>query len=332
MASNTPDHSNMPENTKGIPTSEPNTNIIETMNLNELGVGSDRSAGLPDSWKIESDPLAASLEPPSLGNETEESQATYSRKDDGDRFNIKLDIFEGPLELLLHLIREHKLDIYDIPIAFITDQYLKHLEVMKLLNINIASDYLVMASWLVYVKSRTLLPQQEDEEENEEDAEALQLELQRQLLEYQKFKGISQILREAEDVQSAIFPRGGNGDGIMLNPDDLENSPPLEVTVFDLISAIQKMIEEAGEEGIHLVEVDELEVADRQTHVLGMLENAGPEGVEFKSLFEGDGPKKLLIVVTLLAILELVRLSLIIATQSAIFGEIRIHKAVKDDE
>lgn len=321
----------MPENTKGLSTSEPNIAPIETVNLNDLGVGSDRSAGLPDSWEIDSDPLVASLEPQALDNEAEESQAAYTRKDNSDRFNIKLDIFEGPLELLLHLIREHKLDIYDIPIAFITEQYLKHLEVMKLLNINIASDYLVTASWLVYVKSRTLLPQQEGEEENEEDAEALRLELQRQLLEYQKFKGISRVFREAEEVQSAIFPRGGNGDGIMLNPEDLENPPPLEVTVFDLISAIQKMIEEAGEEGIHLVEVDELEVTDRQTHVLDMLENAGSEGVEFKNLFEGNGPKRLLIVVTLLAILELVRLSLIIATQSAIYGEIRIHKAVKDD-
>jgi segregation and condensation protein A len=297
-----------------------------------LGVGSDRSAGSPDSWEIDSNPLVAALEPQALGNEAEESQSTYTRKDDNDRFNIKLDIFEGPLELLLHLIREHRLDIYDIPIAFITEQYLKHIEMMKLLNINIASDYLVMASWLVYIKSRTLLPQQGGEEEIEEDAEALRLELQRQLLEYQKFKGISHLFREAEEVQAGIYPRGGNGDGIMSSPEELENPPSLEVTVFDLISAIQKMIEEAGEEGIHLVEVDELEVADRQTHVLDMLENAEPEGVEFKSLFEGNGPKRLLIVVTFLAILELVRLSLIIATQSAIYGEIQIHKAVKDDE
>ena len=332
MASAAPEHSNMTENTKNSSASGPNSDPIETMNLNELGIGSDRSAGSPDSWESVSEPLVAAFEPQALSSEVEESQATHTQKDDSDRFKIKLEIFEGPLELLLHLIREHKLDIYDIPIAFITEQYLKHIDIMKLLDINIASDYLVMASWLVYIKSRTLLPQQEAEVESEEDPEALQLELQRQLLEYQKFKSISQIFREAEEVQSAIFPRGGNGDGIVLNPEDLENNPPLEVTVFDLISAIQKMIEEAGEEGIHLVEVDELEVADRLTLVLDMLENAGPKGVEFKNLFEGNAPKRLIVVVTLLAILELVRLNLIIATQSDIYGEIRIHKAVKDDE
>ncbi len=332
MASAKPEHSNMSESEKSLSASEPNNDLIETMNLKDLNLGSDRSAGSPYSWEIVSPPQVTALEPQNLDKLKEEFQPPHTQKNVNDQFSIKLDVFEGPLELLLHLIREHKLDIYDIPIAFITEQYLRHIEMMKLLNINIASDYLVMASWLVYIKSRTLLPQQGGAEESEEDPEALRLELQSQLLEYQKFKGISQIFRDAEEVQSAIFPRGGNGDGIILNPEDFENPPPLEVTVFDLISAIQKMIEEAGEEGIHLVEVDELEVADRQTHVLDMLENSGPEGVEFENLFKGNGPKRLIIVVTLLAILELIRLSLIIATQSEIYGEIRVHKAIKDDE
>ncbi len=259
-------------------------------------------------------------------------ESIYRPNEKNERFNIKLDVFEGPMELLLHLIREHKLDIHDIPIAFITEQYLRHIEMMKILNINIASDYLVMASWLVYVKSRTLLPQQEGEENAEEDPEALRLELQRQLLGYQKFKSMSNVFRQAEEVQACIFPRGGNGDGIMLNPADIEKPPPLEISVFDLISAIQKMIEDAGEEGVHLVEVDELEVADRLTRILDILDKAGPEGVEFNKLFDGAGPRRLLIAVTFLALLELIRLNLILARQSAIFGEIQIYKAVKDDD
>ncbi len=326
----------MPENTNtsedSADHSAPGTEStsLETMDLEELGVGSDRSAGMTDSWIIEKQSTPS--ESKTSVTEDTKDKSIYRPNEKDENFNIRLDVFEGPMELLLHLIREHKLDIYDIPIAFITEQYLHHIEMMKLLNIDIASDYLVMASWLVYVKSRTLLPQQEGEENAEEDPEALRLELQRQLLEYQKFKGLSKAFRQAEEVQACIYPRGGNGDGIMLDPADIEKPPPLEISVFDLISAIQKMIEDAGEESIHLVEVDELEVTDRQTHILDMLDMAGSEGVEFNKLFDGDGPRRLLIVVTFLALLELVRLNLILARQSAIFEEIRIYKAVKDDD
>ena len=317
-------------NTPALPGPPP----LETVTLEELGAGSDRSAGSPESWEIEPEGGQPSSEDsqPNPDNPGVFSRSGGPQSSSDERFNVKLDIFEGPLELLLHLLREHKLDIYDIPISFITEQYLKYIDMMKLLNINIASDYLVMAAWLVYIKSRTLLPQTEGEEEEEEDPEALRLELQRQLLEYQKFKSLSQVFRQAEEDQSGIFPRGGNGDGILLDPADDPAPPPMEVTVFDLITAIQKMIEEAGEEGVHLIEVDELEVADRETFILDLLEKAGPEGVEFHKLFEGEGPRRLLIVVTFLALLELVRLNLILTAQSALFEEIRITRAVNDDD
>lgn len=331
MVPDTPESTSAPGNGADSPAA-PGSPPLETMNLEDLGVGSDRSAGSPESWEIDISAPAAEDSQPNPDNPGFFSQSGGSPGGEDERFNVKLDIFEGPLELLLHLLREHKLDIYDIPIAFITEQYLKYIEVMKLLNINIASDYLVMASWLVYIKSRTLLPQVDGEEEEEEDPEALRLELQRQLLEYQKFKSLSQVFRQAEKDQSGIFPRGGNGDGILLDPADDLKPPPMEVTVFDLITAIQKMIEEAGEEGVHLVEVDELEVADRETFLLDLLEKAGPEGVEFHKLFEGEGPRRLLIVVTFLALLELVRLNLILTSQSALFEEIRITRAVNDDD
>ncbi len=349
MQSNIPENTDAPEEPQETDGSVQRSEPLEVMGLEELGVGSDRSAGTPELWEVVpagENPApdtgdqaglpgtqASSAKPAAPSVKTAQvNQDDHSRPDDSERFNVKLDVFEGPLELLLHLLREHQIDISDIPIAFITDQYLKYIDVMQQLNINVASEYLVMASWLVYMKSRTLLPQEEGEAEIEEDPELMRIELQRQLLEYQKYKKLSAIFRNAEEEQSGIFSRGGNGDGVLLEPEsEEEETPQLQVTVFDLISAIQKMIDEAGETGVHLVEIDELEVADRKTFLLDMLEKAGNEGVNFHKLFEGQ-TRALEIVVTFLAILELVRLNLILATQSAMFGEIRIHKAVNEDD
>lgn len=290
---------------------------MEVVNLEDIGAGSDRTAGSPENWEV----LPAAAQ-----GEEEEAAPAAGAPACGDVFRVKLDAFEGPLELLLHLVREHKLDINDIPIAFITEQYLGYIEMMRKLNINIASDYLVMASWLIYIKSRTLLPQTGEAEE--EDPEILRQELQRQLLEYQRFKRLSQTFRQAEEEQSWVYVRGGNGDGIMLDPAGAEE-PRLQVTVFDLVSAIQHLIESIGEEGVHLVEIDELEMADRQTFLLDMLDKAGAEGVVFQKLFEGA--RVLAVVVTFLALLELIRKNLVVARQSANFAEIRIAKAVKDE-
>ena len=153
----------------------------EAFDLADLPLGRDMSAGNPENWEI----LETGRAPEADSSESRETASEAS--DDSERFNVKIDVFEGPLELLLHLVREHKLDIHDIPVAFITDQYLKYVELLKKLNINMASEYLVMASYLVYIKSRTLLPRTEDDIE-EEDPEVLRQELQRQLIEYQKFK------------------------------------------------------------------------------------------------------------------------------------------------
>ena len=295
---------------------------MKEVDLEDIGAGSDRTAGSPENWEVL--PAAAAQ-----GGEGEAAPgADFSpRAEGGEVFRVKLEAFEGPLELLLHLVREHKLDINDIPIAFVTEQYLQYIEMMRKLNINVASDYLVMASWLIYIKSRTLLPQT-GEEAPEEDPEVLRQELQRQLLEYQRFKRLSQTFRQAEEEQSWVYVRGGNGDGIMLDPADAEE-PRLQVTMFDLISAIQHLIESIGEEGVHLVEIDELEMADRQTFLLDTLEKAGAEGVVFQKLFEGA--RVLAVVVTFLALLELIRKNLVVARQSANFAEIRIAKAVKDE-
>ncbi len=302
---------------------------MEAMALDELGAGRDMTAGNPEGWtpvQTEKAEPRGEREPGSA-RPPEAAAAEGSFNEESDRFLVKLDVFEGPLELLLHLVREHELDINDIPIAFITEQYLKYIEMMKNLNVNAASEYLVMASHLVYIKSRTLLPLTEEEEDAGPDPEEMRLELQRQLAEYQKVKHLSQLFRGAEEEQLHIFSRGGNGDGIVLAPD--EEPPRLEVTAFDLISAIKLIIEEAGE-NVHLVEIDELEVADRQAFLLDAIEKAGTEGIAFHSLFPA-GTRVLELVVTFLALLELIRQNLLLAYQAARFAEIRIVKAVTDD-
>ncbi len=272
---------------------------------------------------------SAELQEPGAGRESAPLELLEADlgPESAETFRVRLEVFEGPLELLLHLVREHKLDIHDIPIAFITEQYLKYIDLMRQLNINVASDYLVMASYLIYIKSRTLLPQPEGADE-EEDPEVLRQELQRQLIEYQRFKRLSQVFRQAEEEQSWLYTRGGNGDGVLLPTDD-EEAPRLEVTVFDLISAMQHLIESIGEEGVHLVEIDELELADRQTYLLDLVGRAGAEGIIFQEIFREA--RVLAVVVTFLALLELIRQNLIVAYQAANFGEIRIVKAVRDD-
>ena len=292
----------------------------EATGFADLPWGSDMSAGNPENWEV----LETAPSPDAVLTEGRESASEAS--DDSERFNIKIDVFEGPLELLLHLVREHKLDIHDIPVAFITDQYLKYVELLKKLNINLASEYLVMASYLVYIKSRTLLPRTEEDAE-EEDPEVLRQELQRQLIEYQKFKKISQVFRHAEEEQSWLYTRGA--DPLLLEEEEEEETPKLQVTVFDLISAMQHLIESIGEEGVHLVDIDELEVADMRTRLLDTLEVAGKEGVLFHSLFQTR--RALEVVAIFLALLELIKGNLVVAQQASNFGDIRISKAVRDE-
>lgn len=267
----------------------------------------------------------AGREMPEAGRASAEDGAA-PRRGGAERFHVKIDAFEGPLELLVHLVREHRLDIHDIPIAFITEQYLEYLALLRQLNINLASEYLVMAAHLVYLKSRILLPRTGAEAE-EEDPEALRQELQHQLVEYQKFKKISQAFRRAEAAQSGIYRRTGGE--APLPGAEAEEAPGLRASVFDLLGAVRRLLESIGEAGAHLVEVDALEVADMRARLLGALEEAGAEGVLFHKLFETR--RVLEVVVVFLALLELVKGNLLVARQAANFGDILIMKAVRDE-
>ena len=233
-----------------------------------------------------------------------------------DSYRVKLEIFEGPLDLLLHLIKKNELDIYDIPIALITKQYMEYLDLMKNLNLDIAGEFLVMASTLTLIKSRMLLPVQEGEEDDEgEDPRA---ELIQNLLEYQKFKDLASELHEKELAQREIFTREGV-DRELSSTDEIW----IDATIFDLLNALKELLESAPGEVTDEIFVDEITVSEKINHILERLEEN--EFVQFESLFSGF-TNKIEIIVTFLALLELIKMRMIRVQQTSHFGAIRIYK------
>ena len=231
-------------------------------------------------------------------------------------YKIKLPVFEGPLDLLLHLIRENKIDIYDIPISFITGQYLEYIGIMKELSLEIAGEFLVMAATLIHIKSRMLLPP--DEEVEAEEMEDPRLELVQRLLEYQAYKDAATILREKEDSASKIFGREA------VDGDDEEGTGTelylFDVNIFDLVSSFKKMLDSAPAE-VRTITRETLTVKDKMLHIADMLENV--ESMRFEELFK-DSITRTQLIVTFLALLELLRLGLARAYQESQFGNIWI--------
>jgi segregation and condensation protein A len=227
--------------------------------------------------------------------------------------HFKLDVFEGPIDLLLHLIREQKIDIYDIPIVQITHQYMEYLGMMKELNLEIAGDFLVMAATLIHIKSRMLLPP--GEEENEEPAEDPREELVQKLLEYQAYQESSLLLRKREDIWKNIFQR------IATDKDDIEFEPEpvlFEANAYDLISAFQKLLEKAPELTLEITR-ETLTVKDKINYIIEQLEKE--DGIKFEDLF-GESYTRITLIVTFLALLEIVRLGLVKLYQESAFGQI----------
>ena len=238
-----------------------------------------------------------------------------------DDYKIALDVFEGPLDLLLYLIRRDELDIYDIPIERITNQYLEYLQVMRMLDLNIAGEFLVMAATLMMIKSRMLLPVEERivEEENEEEWVDPRLDLVRQLIEYKKFKDAATHLLERECLQSEVFGPGGE-DPALNNPD--EGAQLLgDVGLFDLLSAFQEMLKRAPVEPLGHLEPIRWAVPDKMEDILAITRRQGAVG--FSRLFQAESPRGE-IIVTFLALLELLRLRQVAIQQSAAFLEITI--------
>lgn len=234
-----------------------------------------------------------------------------------EHYNIKVPVFEGPLDLLLHLIRENKIDIYDIPIALITRQYLEYLGMMKELNLDVAGEFLVMAATLIHIKSRMLLPV--DEAAPAEEIMDPRFELVQRLLEYQAFKDAAITLREREELWMNVFRReeslSGEADDEMRGDLSL-----FDLSLFDLLGAFRKILDAAPPELIGITR-ETLTVKDRITFIIEKLEKK--DTVRFEDLF-GEVRSRTYLVVTFVALLEVLRLGLARAYQEQEFGPIWI--------
>lgn len=237
-------------------------------------------------------------------------------------YKVKLEVFEGPLDLLLYLIRKEEVDIYDISIERVTSQYLEYLETFRMLDLEIAGEFVVMAANLIYIKSRSLLPvhQQPPEEEAEEGDP--RWDLIRQLIEYKKFKDAAFQLQQWELLQEGLIVRVP-GKPEFEDPGTLLKS---EVGIFDLISAFQKVLKkiELQREDLREIFEENFTVADKIDYIVRTLPDG--QSISFYDLF-ASAASRAEIAVTFLALLELIRMKQVRVLQSEIFGEIEIRNA-----
>ena len=229
-------------------------------------------------------------------------------------YRVKLaDIFEGPMDLLVHLVRKHELDIYDIPISLITDQYLAYLEFLRTINIDVAAEFLVMAATLVQLKSRQLLPVHD----NENDEDEVERQLSRPLLEYMKIKSAAEQLAERHLLGEDTFTRPPAGRDIL----PAEGTEMVAVGLFELIDAFKKILQNLSAEHKIDLTAERMSVKDRISQIVTVLETKG--STTFEELFAGDHQRSQ-VILTFLAILEMVKMRLIKVMQHAQSGIIRL--------
>jgi len=229
-------------------------------------------------------------------------------------YQVKLEnVFEGPMDLLVHLIKKHEVDIYDIPIAMITDQYLEFLEWMKLMNIDVAGDFIVMAATLTQIKSKMLLPVHE----NEDDQEDPRLAIARPLAEYLRMKSAAERLAERDLLGEDTFVRSPDKEELLASRQD----EIIKVGLFELIDAFQQILEKISPDERVRITADSVSVKDRISQLADVFESKG--SVTFDELFP-TGAVRSDVIVTFLAILEMVRLSLVRIVQYVQTGVIRL--------
>lgn len=235
-------------------------------------------------------------------------------------YQVRIENFEGPLDLLLHLIKKNEINIYDIPIAMIAQQYLSYIEAMKDLNLTVAGEFLVMAATLLQIKSKMLLPVEESAEDDEDGPDPRE-ELVRRLLEYKTFKEAARQLDTQERMWREIYSRP-----IAPSEDVAQSDETLldNIGLFDLVDALQEILNRNP--GKKLLEIipDNLTVRDRMNVLLEALE--GQESIGFEALFEASC-HRLVIIVTFLALLELIRLRTVRVYQAENFGPILVSRA-----
>ena len=233
-----------------------------------------------------------------------------------EAYTVKVDVFEGPLDLLLHLIKQNQLDIYDIPIALITEQYLEYIRIMKALDLTIAGEFLVMAATLMYIKSRMLLPAPiEEEEEEGEDPRA---ELVQRLVEYKRFKEAAVRLSQQALLGVDVFIRPAQE----IEAEEGE----IEADLFHLIDALRELLKRQEVEDFHEVTLERVTLRDKMTELYERLQGAR-EAVPFSALFTPLASRVELIV-TFLALLELIRSGMLRAYQRDVFGPLWVTRAL----
>jgi segregation and condensation protein A len=238
-------------------------------------------------------------------------------------YQIKLEIFEGPMDLLLHLIKKHELDIYSIPIALITQQYLEYIELMKSLDMEIAGDFLVMASTLTHIKSRMLLPPSENPE-GEEDGVDPQAELIRRLLEYKSFKEAAGSLENKEETWSRVYTRPEAASDLPADDEPLL----FDFHLFDLLAALKDVMDRVPDAKFEIT-AEAVSITEKISRILAQLESV--DSMLFSDLFEGSS-SRMQVIGTFLALLELIKSRIVKAFQIEQFGAIRIMKAVTDTQ
>ena len=236
---------------------------------------------------------------------------------------LHLDMFEGPMEVLLYLIKVQEVDIFDIPIVRITEQYLRFLELMREENLDVTGEFLVMAATLIQIKSRMLLPlDREEDEEDEIDEEDPRIELVEKLIEYRKYRDITRILKVLEEERDQWFVREAKS---TIAPDEEEEQELLEVTLYDLTEAFRNVLRFITDDLVHTVEGEGTSVDEKIEHIEDRLAQDG--SIAWMDLFR-ECRSRVELVCCFLAILELCRMGRMRAHQHHVFGDIRLFPVV----
>jgi segregation and condensation protein A len=260
------------------------------------------------------------MDPHQMANEFQQQELPLS---------VKLETFEGPLDLLLHLIKKNEIDIYDIPITVITQQYLEYLEKMKSLNLDVAGEFLLMAATLLHIKSKMLLPPSEEEQGEEEKAEGEEdprAELVRRLLEYQRFKEAALDLSQGSLLDREVFARKFFVEKFL---EGSEEALAGEATLFDLLEAIKKILQGIPPEEFQEISLDHLNIKEKIHQIMEHLWEK--ESLTFAELFTATSLRRE-VILTFLALLELLRLRMIKVYQAESFGTIRIFAPIGREE
>lgn len=245
------------------------------------------------------------------------TEATAAKQQDD--YRVDLAVFQGPLDLLLYLIKKEEVDIYDIPIARVTRQYLEYIDMMSVLNLEVAGEFILMAATLIRIKTRLLLPR---DEENPEEPDPRD-ELIQALIEYRKYKEAGEVLREKAITEEQKYVPPNPVEKIEGRVDFVPST-----TLFDLLAAFRDVMKTVRVESVHEIKPQEIHIEDRIKHVMLILKSL--EYATFRDLFS-DTPTKLAAVVTFIALLELVRSRRITVHQSTPFAEVRVYRGESFD-